>query len=132
MAQSKNHLGDLQLAIMRVLWERGEASASSVHKTLLPERGLAPTTIATMLRKMEDKGIVRHRQQGRQFLYTSSIDESEVNRSMVGELVKRLFKGDPKALVSHLLNEGELEIEEIEALSVRIEQAKKEGRDDVR
>jgi len=130
VAQSKKHLGDLQLAIMRVLWERGEASASVVHKALLAERGLAPTTIATMLRKMEDKGIVRHRQEGRQFVYASSIDESEVNRSMVGELVERLFAGDPKALVSHLLEEGELDIEEIEALSARIEEAKKEARDD--
>lgn len=130
MAQSKNHLGDLQLAIMRVLWEQGEASASEMHKSLLAERGLAPTTIATMLRKMEDKGIVRHRQEGRQFVYSSCIDEMEVNRSMVGQLVERLFAGDPKALVSHLLNEGELDIEEIEALGQRIEEAKQEVRDD--
>ena len=52
MSQS-HRLGDLQLAIMRVLWANGEAAASDVHKALLDERGLAITTIKTMLRKLE-------------------------------------------------------------------------------
>jgi len=56
---SRIGLGDLQSAIMRILWQRGEASVNDVHSTLLDERGLAPTTIATMLKKMEAKGVVR-------------------------------------------------------------------------
>ncbi len=62
---SKHSLGDLQLAIMRVLWTDGESTVADVHRELLDERGLAPTTIATMLRKMEDKGVVLHRREGR-------------------------------------------------------------------
>ena len=50
---SKHTLGDLQLAIMRVLWSQGEATVADVHRALLEERGLAPTTIATMLVKMD-------------------------------------------------------------------------------
>ena len=60
----RHTLGDLQHAIMAVLWERGEATAARVHEALREERGLAPTTIATMLRKMEDKGVVAHRAEG--------------------------------------------------------------------
>ncbi len=84
-------LGDLQLAIMRVLWASSEASAAQVHRSLYPQRALALTTIATMLRKMETKGVVNHRRDGRQFLYRPTIAEGEVHRSMVGDLVDRLF-----------------------------------------
>ncbi|MYI22739.1 MAG: BlaI/MecI/CopY family transcriptional regulator, partial [Gammaproteobacteria bacterium] len=54
----KRQLGDLQLAIMRVLWERGEAPAIEVHQALFEERRLAVTTIKTMLRKLEEYGCV--------------------------------------------------------------------------
>ena len=65
----RHALGDLQHAIMAILWARGEATAAEVYEALREDRGLAPTTIATMLRKMEDKGVVVHRAQGRQFVY---------------------------------------------------------------
>ena len=97
---SNHTLGELQHAIMRILWSTGEATAGAVHETLYPERGLAPTTIATMLRKMEDKGVVEHRVEGRQFVYRPTVSEMEVRSSMVGELLDRLFAGDPAALVA--------------------------------
>lgn len=106
-------MGDLQLAIMRVLWSRGEATASAVHAALLEERGLAPTTIATMLRKMEDKGVVRHRTQGRQFIYQPTIAETDVRVGMVGDLVDRLFRGNPRELVNHMLDAGDLDANEL-------------------
>ena len=56
----RHTLGDLQHAIMKVLWERGAATTAAVHEALHAERGLALTTIATMLRKLEDKGVVAH------------------------------------------------------------------------
>jgi len=111
-----HQLGDLQLAIMRVLWARDEASASDVHAALLDERGLAPTTIATMLRKMEDKGVVIHRTQGRQFIYRACIAESDVREGMVGDLVERLFRGDSRALVNHLIDSGDIKADELDQL----------------
>jgi BlaI family transcriptional regulator, penicillinase repressor len=117
--RSKARLGDLQSAIMRVLWTRGEATAAEVHEALFEERGLAPTTIATMLRKLEERGIVGHRVQGRQFVFVPAVSETEVRRSMVTDIVGRLFEGDHAALVSHLLSEHEIsrgEIAEIRAL----------------
>lgn len=111
---SRSHqLGDLQLAIMRVLWNTGEATVAQVHQALQEERGLALTTIATMLTKMERKGVVGHRTEGRQFVYSARISEAEVHRSMVGELTERLFEGNPAALVSHLLTESEIDEREL-------------------
>lgn len=113
---SQHRLGDLQLAIMRVLWARGEAAVADVHADLEPERGLAPTTISTMLSKMEDKGVVAHRTEGRRFIYRPTVSESEVQRAMLSELTQRLFLGDVTAVVSTLLDEREVDRGELAAL----------------
>src|SRR5258708_3393248 len=113
MAKTNPSLGDLQLAIMRVLWERGEATATDVHAALADERGLAPTTIATMLTKMEKKGVVHHYAEGRRFVYQPRVTEPQVQRSMVAELRDRLFGGDTTAFVSHLLSDHEVDAREL-------------------
>jgi len=102
------HLTDLQSAIMRVLWDRGEATVADIHATLQPERGLALTTIATMLSRLEKRGIVKHRTQSRQYVYYPKVSERDVRRSMVADLTERLFDGDVAELVSHLLNAREM------------------------
>lgn len=121
-----HHLGDLQLAIMRVLWDRGEATVSEVHETLEPERGLAPTTVATMLTKMEKKGVVDHRADGRKFIYRPTVAERQVRRSMVSGLTSQLFGGNVTALVNHLLSEHEIEPGELARLRALV--AAKENR----
>jgi predicted transcriptional regulator len=125
------HLGELQLAIMRVLWELREATVTDVHQALVDERGLAPTTIATMLKKMEEKGVVEHRAEGRKFIYRPSVSEDQVTRGMVSDLTERLFGGDPVALVSHLLARHEIrpdELSELERMIANAKQKKKEGK----
>ena len=106
------NLGDLQLAILRALWQRGEASVADVHDALR-ERGLALTTIATMLRKMEEKRLVAHSEHGRQFLYRAAVDPELVQKNLVGDLVSKLFDGDPLALVNHLVRAGEIDLDEL-------------------
>lgn len=121
------HLGDLQLAILRVLWQHGEAPVAEVHDALR-ERALALTTIATMLRKMEDKGLVVHRENGRQFLYRAVVDPARVQQNLVGDLVGKLFDGDPLALVSHLLRAGEIDLDELDALRRQVAAAERQQR----
>lgn len=114
--ETSHHLGDLQLAIMRVLWSRGQATVAEVHETLEPERGLALTTIATMLTKMEKKGVVDHRAEGRRFVFRPLVSENQVRRSMVADLTSQLFRGDVTALVNHLLSEHEIDASELAQL----------------
>lgn len=116
MTAATTTLGDLQLAIMRVLWERREATSAEVHAALEAERGLAPTTIATMLVKLEKKGVVRHYADGRRFVYQPRVTESDVRRSMVAELKDRLFGGDTTAFVSHLLADEAVDPKELSEL----------------
>lgn len=99
-------LTELQLALMRVLWERSEATVVEVQEALEPERRLAQSTVATLLSRLEKKGVLSHRVEGRQYVYRAVVSEAEVRRSMVrelGVLARRLFQGDVAALVSHLL-----------------------------
>jgi predicted transcriptional regulator len=121
-------LGDLQVAILRVLWDEGEATVARVQAALAGKRR-ALTTIATMLSKMERRGIVEHRVEGRQFVFRPRISEQEATRSMVADLTQKLFEGDVTALVSHLLTEQEIDREELVRLRAMIvEREKKEGR----
>ena len=124
--ETSHHLGDLQLAIMRVLWNRAEATVAEVHETLEPERGLALTTIATMLTKMEKKGVVDHHAEGRRFIYRPLVSESQVRRSMVADLTSQLFRGDVTALVNHLLSDHQIDDQELtqlrELISARAEE----------
>ncbi len=121
-----HELGDLQIAIMRVLWDRGEATAADVHAALHAERGLAPTTIATMLSKMEKKGVVAHTTRGRTFVYRASVEADEVHKTMVSALADRLFEGDLSALVNHLLTDHEIDSAELVRLKALIEAKERE------
>ena len=118
-------LGELQLAILRVLWASGEATASDVHAALHAERGLAPTTIATMLKKMENRGLVTHREDGRRFIYRPAVTEEAVTRSMVSDLTDRLFGGKASELMGHLLAEHDIDRVELAELNRLISQAER-------
>jgi predicted transcriptional regulator len=116
-------LGDLQLRIMRVLWDAGATTVSDVQQQLGRPR-LAYTTVATMLRKMEERGLVNHIEEGRKFLYRPMVSMDEVTRSMAGDLVDRLFDGSLAEAVSHLLESREISREELDRLEQLIQQRK--------
>lgn len=106
-------LGDLQLKIMQVLWDRREATVADVHAVVASEEGLAYTTIATMLRKMEDRNLVAHRLDGRTFVYRPQVEAHTVTRGMSDHLLDRLFKGSLSDMVAHLLTTREVSREEL-------------------
>ncbi|MBV8605205.1 MAG: BlaI/MecI/CopY family transcriptional regulator [Pelomonas sp.] len=97
------HLSELQLAVMRQVWQRGEASTAEVAEGLRDERGLAHTTIATLLSRLEKRGLLASRREGRGLMYRALVAEEQVQRAMVSGLVTQLFEGRASALVSHLL-----------------------------
>src|SRR5262245_37232200 len=109
-------LGNVQLRILRELWQRGEATVAEIHAALYRETGVALTTVATMLKKMERKGVVTHRVEDRRHVYRTTVTEDAVKRSMVADLTTRLFDGDATALVSHLLSEHDIERDDVTAI----------------
>jgi len=121
-------LGDLQLRILEILWGRKGASVAEVHEVLKPERDLAYTTVATMLRKMEARELVEHREEGRAFLYRAKVEAEEVNRSAGEHFVGRLFEGSLADAVSHLLTTREVSRVELDELEKLIREAKRRAR----
>lgn len=112
----KYRLGDLQLRIMQVLWEHGSATVAEVLEHLGPQIDLAYTTVATMLRKMEDRGLVAHESQGRKFIYQPAVDAADVTQSMANDLVDRLFEGSVAGMVNHLLTTRDVSQAELDEL----------------
>lgn len=125
MATPPLRLGDLQLRILEVLWKQPDSGVGAVHEALKPERDLAYTTIATMLRKMEARGLVTHREEGRSFLYRAAVEADDVNRSAGEHFVERLFEGSLADAVSHLLTTREVSREELNQLEKLIRDAKR-------
>jgi BlaI family transcriptional regulator, penicillinase repressor len=116
MRKRVHRLGELQLKILKHLWASAEATAVEIHASVGKAEGLAFTTIATMLRKMEERGLVEHRTEGRTFIYGATVTEEEVSKSMAHDLLDRLFEGSVANLVSHLLSTREVSAAEVKRL----------------
>ena len=126
MKQTRLHrLGDLQLQIMKILWAEREATVTGVIVALGKQADLAYTTVATMLRKMEARGLVAHRAEGRTFVYRAAVESDAVTRGLAGHLLERLFDGNLPALVNHLLTTHDVSREELASLERLIAERKK-------
>jgi len=121
-------LGDLQLSVLQVLWGRPEASVADVHAALKPGRDLAYTTVATMLRRLEERGLVAHREEGRSYIYRATVAEEQVSRGMTNHVVERLFEGSLAGAVSHLLRTREVSRAELDELERLIRAAKRKAK----
>lgn len=124
-AAASPRLTALQLAVMQVLWSRDEASVIDVQRAMTG-RPLALTTVATMLVRLEQRGLVSHRAEGRQYIYRSRVSPAEVRETATRELLRNLFDGDVTAFVSHLLDARKLTREEVADLQ-RLVRAKLPG-----
>jgi BlaI family penicillinase repressor len=120
--------GELQLRILQALWERGEAGVRELHAVVEPGRRLAYTTIASMLRKMEGRGFVTHREDGRAFIYKAAVAAEEVSRNAGDHFVERLFEGSLANAVSHLLQTREVSREELSQIEKMVKEAKRRAK----
>ncbi len=120
-------LSELQIAVMRVLWRRGETSVTDVATVLAEERGLKYTTVATLLTRLEKRGVVKPRRESRQLIYRALISEPQVRRSMVADLVGSLFGGDARELVAHLVSEAEVAPGDLEQMRKRLAGSARRG-----
>lgn len=120
-------LSELQIILMRVLWRNGETSVSDVAAALAEERGLKYTTVATLLSRLEKRGVVKKRREGRQLVYRALVSEPQVRRSMVADLIGSLFGGDAKELVAHLVSESDIAPGDLERVRKRLAKPERRG-----
>jgi len=111
----------LQLEILKILWRSETATVAEVHAELGAGR-LAYTTVATMLRKMEDRGLVGHREEARRFIYQAAVQADDVTRTAANDLLDRLFEGSLANAVRHLLHTRDVSPEELDRLEQLIQE----------
>lgn len=123
-------LSGRQLAIMNILWERGESTVADVQAALDVERDLAYSTVATVLSRMEKKGLVTHRVEDRVYFYEPAITRDGAGKSLIGDVIERIFGGSPAELVNHLLESENIdpsELQRIKELVRKHEAEQKQG-----
>ncbi len=121
MAKAPPRLGKVQLEIMQVLWERGEATAREITDTLCLSAPIAHSTVQTLLRKLELKGAVSHEVRERVFVFRPLSQQADVSQSAARDLLTRVFGGSVYGLVSHLLKHETISEEEMQRLRTLID-----------
>lgn len=99
-----------------MLWAHGEATVAQFQALLSASRPLAYSTVATVLSRMERKGLVENRAEDRVFYYRAAVSQNSAGQTLIGDLVKRLFDGSPAELVNHLLDSEQVDAEELQRI----------------
>lgn len=110
-------LTDLQLSVMKALWEVGEGTVGDILAAMTTEgKALAPTTVATLLQRLSKQGWVEHRTRGRQFVYRAKVNQKEAAKGVLHRVVSSFFGGRVSALAAQLLESDQLSPEELEEM----------------
>ena len=117
MGRSKRAaLSAAETEILRLVWEGREATVQQVYEALPANRKVTYVTVATLLRRLEEKGYLKHHTQGKAFVYAPAAKKEDVIRRTISDLVERLFGGNPVPLMQHLAQHSGITNEDIERL----------------
>jgi predicted transcriptional regulator len=119
-------LTEIQREMMEIVWQRKEVTVSEVREALSTHRPLARNTVQTMLVRLEEKGWLKHREQGRTFVYSANRPRTLSLGAKVSQMVDRLFAGSPEEMVTALLEYRGLSADEAERIRAMIEAAETE------
>ena len=126
MAAPATPLSALEHAVMTVVWRLGSATAAQVLDAL--DRPLTNATVRTLLRRLEAKGYVRHAVEGRTFIYSPRVAETQAATGAVRRIVQRFFGGSTSKLLAGLVDEGLIDPAEVRKLSRRLGRVKRIGK----
>jgi BlaI family penicillinase repressor len=104
----KKRLGKLELQVMKLIWDKGKATVRDLWEDLYPEKRLAYTTVATVMRKLEGKGFLKHDEKDRTYIYRPLVDQDEVSQGLLREMIDGLFDGSAAKLVTALIQSEHL------------------------
>jgi len=121
--RKSNTLTEAELRLMKMLWARGESAVSDLVSAMPEGEALAYTSVLTTIRILEQKGYVRHRQEGRAFLYSPCVQEQDASRSEIRHMMQRFFGNSRERLLLSLLGDEEIDAEELQRLKEAIAKA---------
>lgn len=116
---------DQELEILKVIWQRGQATVREVYHDLAEHRQIAYTTVLTMMGILEQKGHLKKTAGDKAYIYSPAKPQEQVVRSMVREFVRRVFDGSPRPLLVHLVEDPEFRPEELAGLEKLVKERKK-------
>ena len=119
-------LGALQRAVIEAVWELGEASVHQVRKHLTRRKKPAYTTILTAMQKLEKAGWLRHRAEGKVYIYVPTRTREEAGAHSARRFIERVFDGDTLRMFQHLMRQSKLSSEELRELRKMIDKKRKE------
>jgi len=119
-------LGSLQSEVMELIWDQDEATVAQLVKAICKRRTVTYTTVLSAVQKLEKKGWLKHRSEGRAYVYSAAKKRTDVGKRRLRELLKTAFSGDPKLLLSSLMDETRMSDEEMSELRKLIDERRKE------
>lgn len=123
MASKRVRPTELELTILRALWESGPSSVRQIHAILDASKPTGYTTVLKMLQIMTDKGLVRRDETVRPQIYRPSASQQQTQRRLLRDLIQRAYGGSVKALVMHALGDSKTSPEDVEAIEKMLARA---------
>ena len=122
MAKQKlRAMSPAETEILRLVWQLDEATVQQICDRLPARRKIAYKTVQTLLRRLEEKGYVRHKIRGKAHVFYPAVKREYVVKRTVLDFVDRLFGGDPRPLMQFLAEDGHIDTDDIERLKKLIE-----------
>ena len=112
------------LEILKILWDRGEGTVRSVYEEMSRHAPIVQNTVQAFLRTMEDKGLVRHRLEGRTFIYQPVLRPQDTKQKLVSRVLHRVFDGAIDQLVQSALSLRRPTDDELARLEALIREAR--------
>jgi predicted transcriptional regulator len=124
MMAEKVNPTERELEILKVLWDRGEATVRDVYEELRQRLPIVQNTVQAFLRTMEDKGLVTHRLEGRTFIYQPTYEREQTTQRLAEQLLTRAFDGAMDQLVQSVLSLRQPTKDELARLEELLAEAK--------
>lgn len=115
-------LTEVELELMNVIWELGSCTVKDVQKGLQESRDLAYTSVATMMKILEQKGAISGKKDDRVHTYQPIVSREDYETASLKHLTDNVFKGDPSSMVMRLINENKLSSEDLQNIKKLLDQ----------
>lgn len=116
-----------ELEILAVLWEKGSATVREVHEILNASKPTAYTTVLKFLQIMNEKGLVERDSTNKAHIYRAALSQEQTQKTLVGELLEKAFRGSALKLVQHVLETKPASAEELAEIRQMINEAEEKG-----
>lgn len=122
MKKSLTPLGETEMEVLHHVWDLGEATVKDVRKRILKNREVAYTTIMTVMKNLTKKGYLKYRKDGVTYVYSPAQEPESVRSNLIGDLLKKVFKGSPKEMVQTLVKSEDLTADDLSEIKKMIDQ----------